>query len=314
MKNFKTKVFFLLIIIPVFLISCAKDDFTVSKANIRVLNKVETLKLKIVDDYIFDLVYNPDRFLSEDELDTKRQSERDDPSEFGNGYSLSSNEKLRLLMASINRTNDKNGFKDLKRTKQENEDLIKFKAILDKEDIKFAKKLKEQEQRLIAERKVLSENDKLKCIDSKLKIINNSKEIIENSYLTVLIKFEFENKNYFYIKPYNLMIANRKWESEQNIDFSFTEIINLSKNYNDVLSVHKPKNVEISYFITTKNSVGYSNLKKGNKELIKTGYFTQLEIDYGKFTSTKLSENQMLGLGSEILKKDITDIWNKEKN
>lgn len=314
MKFVKTKLIWFQIIIATFVTSCDKGDFKAVKTEVKKLQKDETLKLKIVDNYIYDLVYNPDRFLSKNELDTKRQRERDDPSEFGNGYSLSANEKSRLLMASINRTNDKNGFKDSKRTQQENDDLIKFKEILDKEEVKFSKKLKDDEKRVITEKKTISDNNNLNCISSKLTIINNTKEIIENSYLTIIINFEFESKNYYYIKTYNYVHGNNNWKSGQKLDFKIEDIINFSTNYNDVLNIHKPKNIEITYYISNRNSVGYSNLNKGTKELIKTGYFTELEIDYGKFTSRKFTENEMLGLGSEILKKDITDIWNKEKN
>ena len=88
------------------------------------------------------------------------------------------------------------------------------------------------------------------------------------------------------------MLGNNKWKPNEKIEHKCTDVLNFSNGYNDLLNVHTPKKVEIAYYITGRNSVGYSNLKKEINELIESGYFSTLEKDYGKFTSSELTKNQ----------------------
>lgn len=296
----KKTTLFILIIFSLFFTSCSNNDFEIEKSEIKLLKKDDILKLEIVDNYIN----------KQFEINKKDY----DPKSMEGWVSDSQSESLRIkdeqIKKMLKKTNELKSLYDKKKagkflSKNEEKEL----------NLVFGEYFKQEE--LIAERKKnekekLKKNKSINCISSNLIILNNTKEIIEKSCLNVVIKFEFENKNYYYIKPY--ILGHNKWKPNEKIMHKCSDVLNFSDGYNDLFNVHTPKKVEIAYYITGRNSVGYSNLKKDTNELIKSGYFSALEIDYGKFTSSELTENQKQSLGTEILKTDITDNWNKNKN
>lgn len=290
----------ILIIFSLFFTSCSNNDFKIEKSEIKLLKKDDILKLEIVDNYI----------KKQFEINIKDYDPKSMEGWVSDNVQEQSIYSEKILLPSLKKTNQLKSNYDKKRA---------GKSLSESEEKElndvFGEYFKQEE--LIAERKKnekekLKKNKSLNCIISNLIILNNTKEIIEKSCLNVVIKFEFENKNYFYLKPY--MLGNNKWKPNEKIEHKCTDVLNFSNGYNDLLNVHTPKKVEIAYYITGRNSVGYSNLKKEINELIESGYFSTLEKDYGKFTSSELTKNQKQSLGTEILKTDITDNWNKNKN
>lgn len=165
-------------------------------------------------------------------------------------------------------------------------------------------------------------HEKLKGIQSKIRIQNNSNQIIEKGNLTIRIKYIFENdKEFNYIKPYNLLPNNKIWKKNKTLELNINNVINFSiGDETKILKIHTPKKVTIEYYLTAKNSIGYNNLDK-TEETINTNFYNfngtydartnAKTTEFGLFTSAALKENEILGFGDKILSEDITDLWNE---
>jgi len=176
---------------------------------------------------------------------------------------------------------------------------------------KFWEKQNKAELEIQEGAKYPQEGEKDKGLNFNIRIKNNTEEVIEDCYLTVRIVFKFKNKQYDYLKPYNLLNNDKTWMPNKSLIFDLYDIITLAVGNTKVLNIHKPKSVELEFYITAQNSIGYNNMEKNTKELRTSGFYSGSEFSYGKFTDERLSENQIFGLGKKILDKDITDLWNK---
>lgn len=148
----------------------------------------------------------------------------------------------------------------------------------------------------------------LKGIKSNIEINNTTNEIIENSYLTVLIKFKFENKNFYYLKPYKLL-SNKTWKPNETLSFNLNDITSFAVGNPNAVKIHKPEKVEIQFYLTANNSIGFNNLD-AEKETRVNGFYSSQELTFGKLINEEISQEQLLGLGKHIYSQDITSKWN----
>lgn len=279
------KVSFLLVFFLIF-ISCKKNEFEVTKAEIRLIPKSEIENLEITEKYLSEFVVKKNLYMS-DEESANTQSILN-PDEYGRTglATVTNSPKNGDLYESL----DSNG-------KQELDDY-------------FNKKIREEEERQNKMKNDFLKITNLKGINSNIEIKNKTKEVIENSFLTVQIIFKFKKKKYSYSKPYSLLGKNETWKPDETFTFNLNDITSFAIGNSKVLDIHTPENVTIEFYLTAKNSVGYQNLQKGVKELRESGFYKDKEFSYGKFSEKILSEKETLGFGEKIFDENITDLWN----
>lgn len=198
--------------------------------------------------------------------------------EFNNSYEERENEKLKKYILT--------------------DDFKKFSEKLDKSLNELEKKEKENKLNYIEKIKV----QKNIAIKNRLCLINNTKENIEDLHITTIIKFKFSNKNIYYIKSIKGLNKKEIFKRETTFCTDISDIVNFSKGFNEkIFEIHKPDNIELKYYVTAKNSIGYTNNVNSND--LKLSILGNCIV---------MEKNQSLDdeiYGENIYSKNITDFF-----
>ena len=279
------KISFLIIIFSIF-ISCKKNEFEVTKAEIRLIPKSQIENLEITEKYLSEFVVKKNLYISDEESANTQNILNPDEYRRAGLATVTNSPKNGDLYESL----DSNG-------KQELDDY-------------FNEKIRKEEERQDKMKNDFLKITNLKGINSNIEIKNKTEEVIEIAFLTVRIIFKFKNKDYSYSKPYSLLGKNETWKADETFNFNLNDITSFAIGNSKVLDIHIPENVTIEFYLTAKNSVGYQNLQKEVKELRENGFYKNKEFSYGKLSEKILSEKEILGFGEKIFDENITDIWN----
>lgn len=177
----------------------------------------------------------------------------------------------------------------------------------------------ESKEKIIKEkdkyRKIFHEQKK-KGLLSEIKLKNNLGQNLETGIITTVITFKYPNRQFYYFHSVPFLDNKSLWK---NKDVKLIQISNVFdyaydyKRYKEILQMHSPKNINIEYFISISNSVGYSNYQKTSNlyEYIENplrGY----AINFGAFRDKNFSENDILNFGVKVHDEDINKALNFE--
>lgn len=182
--------------------------------------------------------------------------------------------------------------------------LYDFGDLIYKKD--FVKYRAEKEN----QEKIITQN--FKELINELTIKNNTKENIEEAVLTVILKFKFNNSDFYFSNSHSLLRNNEIWQPDKMIESKLNELPIISFDQLNILNNHNPENVQFKIYIKAKNSIGYKNFLEEKKEISGYEPYLNYQKKYGKFNKGKLSEKEIKNLGEEVHKEDITVLWNQK--
>ncbi|TDX84024.1 hypothetical protein [Epilithonimonas xixisoli] len=152
-------------------------------------------------------------------------------------------------------------------------------------------------------------------IEGSLSLENNTNQNLEKATITTLITYKFPNKQFFYYSPYEILQNKDIWNINEKKDISIDNIFSYAYDYEKfrkILEVHKPEKIEIIYFISFSNSIGYSNYKK---KFIYENSSPQIRNQiqrFGTFREMPFSKEDLQSFGEKILENDLTELLTKK--